>query len=205
VTSRSIARIVRARIDSGSATDTCSRWGRVANIFIHPRCCATRSPSATLSFDRSVTLPGRYDRDDVSRPANTARTERRAVDPRDSARGYASSKAMLRRFARNAMSTASPRNGIAPTTPSNATLATMRAISRGGAPSARASLTTYRHSPVVIRSPTPGMSLISASMPNRICVPGTTKAVSSNVANASSRAIRCSLEGTSHVKRHACC
>ena len=51
------------------------------------------------------------------------------------------SSAMLRRLARHITSNASPSNGTAPTTPSSATLTSMRAIRWRGAPSSRASRT----------------------------------------------------------------
>ena len=51
------------------------------------------------------------------------------------------SSAMLRRFARHITSKASPSNGTAPTTPSSATLTSIRAIRWRGAPSSRASRT----------------------------------------------------------------
>src|SRR4030095_6453809 len=47
---------------------------------------------------------------------------------------------------------------------------------------------------VVTMSPIPGMSPINASKPKRMLVPGTTRAVSSSVASASTRAMRASRD-----------
>ena len=62
-------------------------------------------------------------------------------------------------------SKASPATGTSPTTPSTATLPSIRAVMCQGAPSARASRTTHSEIAVVMMSPTTGIRPISPSMP----------------------------------------
>jgi hypothetical protein len=71
----------------------------------------------------------------------------------------------LRMLARNITSNASPASGTMPTTPSSATLPSMRAVTCHGAPSARASRTSHSEIAVVMISPTTGINPIRPSMP----------------------------------------
>ena len=64
-----------------------------------------------------------------------------------------------------AVVTPAPTDQTAPTTPSSATLPSIRMVRCHGAPSARASRTSHSEMAVVMMSPTTGISPISPSMP----------------------------------------
>lgn len=66
----------------------------------------------------------------------------------------------LRALARNMTSKASPASGTRPTTPSTATLPSIRAVMCHGAPSARASTTSHSEIAVVVVSPATGIGPI---------------------------------------------